>query len=109
MASNNSVMEKDILKRLVADLRSCISDVEAENSRLHTENKRLSALLTGIEERLQYEMRRAAKALDVADNASQAVGSIARMTHSMSMIMDTLEMKLDRENKMRSKLPQNER
>lgn len=43
----------------------------------------LEAKIKDLEERLKYEMRRASQALDVADNASTAAGSIGRLVRQL--------------------------
>jgi hypothetical protein len=60
---------------------------------------REQAQVADLTERLKRAERRLDQALETADNAALAAGSIARITHSLGLCIDALEVKVRNENK----------
>ncbi len=52
-----------------------------------------------LKDRLQWAERRLTDAIEATNNAAIAAGAVSRLTNSLSMLFDTLESKLIRENK----------
>jgi len=80
-----------------------IALLEKELGELEEQTEKAFSLLkeknVELEDRMKYEMRRASQALEVADNAAQAAGSVARIANSINMTIQALETKLDLDNR----------
>jgi gas vesicle protein len=105
-AKNDQAQAKTEIRRLhgLLELRDgSVGRLEKELDELKDAFRRKVSSLTeeneDLKERLKYEMRRASQALEVADNAAQAAGSVARIAHSVNMTVQALEAKLDLDNR----------
>lgn len=79
------------VQKLVAEHTEIVTRMERDLLYLKEQNKELT-------KRLDYETRRAAQALEVADNAAIGTACIARITNRLSCITDTLEVRIEQSN-----------
>lgn len=79
------------VQKLVAEHTDLVTHMGRDITYLKEQNKELT-------KRLDYEMRRAAQALEVADNAAIGTACIARITNRLSCITDTLEIRIGQSN-----------
>lgn len=85
------------MQNLVAEHTETITSMRRDIVYLKEQNKELT-------KRLDYETRRAAQALEVADNAAIGTACIARITNRLSCVVDTLETRVGQSNDALGKL-----
>lgn len=89
--------EREKAKKLTAEYDDITKEMRRDVAFLREENKELA-------KRLDYEQRRAAQALEVADNAAIGTACIARITNRLSCVADTLETRIEQSNDALGKL-----
>lgn len=91
------------LQRRLTDREEEITSLEQELQELQASKEELQREFETFREtagkQLEFERRRLAEALETANNASMAAGSIARMTARVSDVLQQLEANLDQENR----------
>lgn len=85
------------VQKLIAEHTETVTSMGRDYAYVVEQNKELA-------KRLDYETRRAAQALEVADNAAIGTACIARITNRLSCITDTLEVRIERSNDALGKL-----
>jgi len=95
---HNNLARLDLAKRL-RETEATLQEERRKNTLLNIEVSAFRASLKCADEQLVKERARAAQALDVAENASAAAGSIGRMAHSLSDTLQALEVTISKLNK----------
>ena len=81
------------------DVNIAFKAVSESHKLVTAESLQLKAQVEDLKERLEWAEKRLTQTLESANNTSEAVCAISRITNNLGMCIDTLEMKLDRENK----------
>lgn len=85
------------MQKLVSEHTEAATRMGHDILHLREQNKELT-------KRLDYETRRAAQALEVADNAAIGTACLARIANRLSCITDTLEVRIERSNDVLGKV-----
>lgn len=94
--------ERIQVQKLVAEHIETVTRMGRDLAYLKEQNNELT-------KKLDYEMCRAAKALEVADNAAIGTTCIARVANRLSSIIDTLEVRIEQSNDALGKVLQTTR
>jgi exonuclease VII small subunit len=101
--SREMEIDRDKLKAGLEYSDKCLERSVAETAAAMKEKTALLAQVDDLAARLKWAGTRLTESIEAANHAASATSSVARITHSLTMIIDSLELKLAGENKHRER------
>lgn len=83
-------MQEELFKKYTLKYESDCEEFEKRNRKLSKKNKRLRARVTDLEAALEEEGRRAGRCMDVAEDASSALGNMGRVAFRQLALLEEL-------------------